>query len=311
MDNINNNKQEKTALSKLHIFLEENQLRIRIEWFRMLARDTLTNETEHGHTGTEIHFLIRGSHEVHTTDQTILLSTMEGIIIPPGCRHRLRNTGGEYVRYVLNFSVEEKPLSWGDAVSVGQERWRDDTSYILSVDTVRCFAVTSPMLALLLECTDESEKEQNGYMTMIKADTMKLLTLLARSIDNGKTEMYTPPKRTSFSKQIASEAEKYIALHIEENTNVSVIARYLNVSEKQLQRICQREMGMTVHQMVTRKRLAVAKEYLSTSTMTLDMIARRTGFSSKENFCRFFREAEGQTPNQYRQGAVPDDGTGV
>ena len=46
------------------------------------------------------------------------------------------------------------------------------------------------------------------------------------------------------------------------------------------------------------------KEYLKNTEMNISEISERMGFSTEQSFCRFFRNAEGQSPGQYRMGSL-------
>ena len=60
------------------------------------------------------------------------------------------------------------------------------------------------------------------------------------------------------------------------------------------------ETGRTAKEFISDRIVAVAKEHLSDSDLTVKQVADRLGFEYPQHFVRFFKLHTGMTPNQFR-----------
>ncbi|MGI8333196.1 GlxA family transcriptional regulator [Actinomadura scrupuli] len=78
------------------------------------------------------------------------------------------------------------------------------------------------------------------------------------------------------------------------------LAGRAGVSVRHLARLFHTELGTTVARYVERIRVETAKGLLESGNDTLDLVARRSGFGSKETMRRVFQHELGVTPSIYR-----------
>ena len=78
------------------------------------------------------------------------------------------------------------------------------------------------------------------------------------------------------------------------------LARHAAMSSRNFFRVFKRETGMTPAHYLEKIRLETAVAHLEESTLSLETIARGTGFQSGEHFCLAFARRFGITPKQYR-----------
>ena len=93
--------------------------------------------------------------------------------------------------------------------------------------------------------------------------------------------------------------------YIEENIGRSIsnreIGEALNYNPNYLNRIVLQHTGLSLHQYILHRRLALAVNLLLDGQMPISDIAMTLGFNSPSHFSNFFREQTGMTPNRYRQ----------
>ncbi len=82
---------------------------------------------------------------------------------------------------------------------------------------------------------------------------------------------------------------------------VTELAKRLGVSEGLLLNACRRELGISTVELIVRIKLQKAKELLRTTDHKLLHIAEACGFHSLSHFIHSFRQAERQTPGEWRQ----------
>lgn len=89
-----------------------------------------------------------------------------------------------------------------------------------------------------------------------------------------------------------------------EGENLAGIAGQSGVSQRQLQRLFRRHLGMTPTQYFLKARLQRARHLLQFSTLSVTEIAIATGFASISHFTRRYSELYGRTPTTER-GRTP------
>lgn len=109
------------------------------------------------------------------------------------------------------------------------------------------------------------------------------------------------PKR---SMVILQQTQGYIADHIGNGITVEDVAKTLNISSRQLNRICNQHTGKSLNHLIRAEKLKYVKELIGTTTLSFSEIASMTGFSSEYALNRFFKYTEGYTLGQYRHLAT-------
>jgi AraC family transcriptional regulator, glycine betaine-responsive activator len=87
-----------------------------------------------------------------------------------------------------------------------------------------------------------------------------------------------------------------------EGEDLAGIAAQSGVSQRQLQRLFRRHLGMTPTQYFLKARLQRARHLLQFSTLSVTEIAIATGFASISHFTRRYTELYGRTPTAERGG---------
>jgi AraC-like DNA-binding protein len=85
---------------------------------------------------------------------------------------------------------------------------------------------------------------------------------------------------------------------------VPELASLSGLSRPAFARNFERSLGQAPMQYLTDWRMTLARDYLRTGELTLDQIARRTGYTSPNAFAAAFRRHHGQPPGQWRQGEL-------
>ena len=85
---------------------------------------------------------------------------------------------------------------------------------------------------------------------------------------------------------------------------VPELANLSGLSRPAFARNFEQALGQAPMQYLTDWRMALARDYLRTSELTLDQIANRTGYASPNAFAAAFRRHHGQPPGHWRQGEL-------
>lgn len=93
---------------------------------------------------------------------------------------------------------------------------------------------------------------------------------------------------------------QYIQTNLASSHTVAGLARRASMSPRTLQRQFKETVGLSPLEWVVMQRIALAKELLETSSVSVSRIVAQTGFGSVESFRRQFRRIAGTSPSAYR-----------
>jgi AraC family transcriptional regulator of arabinose operon len=113
-------------------------------------------------------------------------------------------------------------------------------------------------------------------------------------------------------------ARLYIHNHLDQDIDLTDIARSAHVTGPYLIRLFREHMGTTPIKYLWDRRITLGVELLTSTGLTVTRIAERAGFASSFHFARKIKQATGQTPTQLRSSAwsgthdagVPPTGAG-
>ncbi|NCC08168.1 MAG: response regulator [Clostridia bacterium] len=143
-----------------------------------------------------------------------------------------------------------------------------------------------------LNCLDMLEKtitaaELKGYMAEILLAAVTLRDEVSSSQSRG----------------LINQAAGYIDSHFtDENLSLNRVAREVNISANYLSAVFSQEMGRTLTEYITGKRMEKAKELLRTTDKHSGEIAFEIGYRDSHYFSFIFKKTQGCTPRDFRAG---------
>lgn len=93
---------------------------------------------------------------------------------------------------------------------------------------------------------------------------------------------------------------EYLCSHYRDGISVSEVARHENISVTRLAHFWKEVTGLSIRQSITQFRLGEAEKMLLDSSLTINEIAYRCGFSDEKYFYQHFKAHFHITPNEYR-----------
>lgn len=144
------------------------------------------------------------------------------------------------------------------------------------------------------ECRSK-EEIVNAYLTV----SMTVVSeMLARSSDAGRLQIFGADTRQV---QIYHRFIDLVRTSFLHHRDASFYADALCLSSGHLLRIVKNVSGMTVSELIREYVILEAKHMLKTGENTILQISERLNFANPSFFSRYFREATGMTPGQYRK----------
>ncbi|WP_337101833.1 helix-turn-helix transcriptional regulator [Paenibacillus sp. YIM B09110] len=99
---------------------------------------------------------------------------------------------------------------------------------------------------------------------------------------------------------LVRKCHHYIKEHLYDSLTVSEIAEALHFSRSHLSHVYKRETGETLSDRIRKERISEAMQLLEHTSLTLNDIGQKLGFSSQSHFTDIFRRETRITPHQYR-----------
>ncbi|GAE92161.1 transcriptional regulator [Gracilibacillus boraciitolerans JCM 21714] len=104
----------------------------------------------------------------------------------------------------------------------------------------------------------------------------------------------------SKNKKISDKMMRFIHENYNKDISLDILAAELHYNPNYLSSIFQKETGFSFSEYLLRYRLNIAKEWLTTTSMSVKEIAEKLKYNNSQNFIRSFRKMEGITPGKYR-----------
>lgn len=175
-------------------------------------------------------------------------------------------------------------------------------------DPTSLFTFThTPCDATLFRDQRSLANELSGEATSIDQLALEesVLRLFERAIEPGRsaTQRRSAAARDSTRRthqRLAEDAKYVLALRSAERLTLDTLADELDCSPFHLARTFRRWTGQTMHQYLTRLRLAAAMDLMEQG-LPLREIALRTGFCRHSHFTKAFHDHVGVTPSDWRE----------
>ena len=101
-------------------------------------------------------------------------------------------------------------------------------------------------------------------------------------------------------------AADYIRENLGRRMPLREIAAHVGISERNLQRLFRKAIGMSIQQFIIHSRVHTAAHHLTRTRRPLAEIALDCGFSDQSAFTNTFRRITGLAPREYRKRFVQD-----
>lgn len=102
------------------------------------------------------------------------------------------------------------------------------------------------------------------------------------------------------------EIKKYIIDNISSNLNISVAAKYTNMSESYFSHIFKKEVGMSFVDYVNKMRISKATELLENTSFQVNKISSLVGIDNANYFSVLFKKITGKSPYEYRSNKIKE-----
>jgi YesN/AraC family two-component response regulator len=151
------------------------------------------------------------------------------------------------------------------------------------------------IIRIMQEILSEWNQKELGYRLMIRADVLRILTLLTRCYqdDSKNTELLKEKKKAMKRLQGAFD---YINSHYSEKITLEETARTVYMSPNYFSSYFHKATETSFSDYVTMQRIRKANELLNETDKSINEIAMECGFPNISNFYRLYKKHTGTSP---------------
>ena len=250
------------------------------------AQDGSSTKKRHSHTGYEFHIILSGEQRYETTDGDFSVKGGCFLAIPKGRTHRFVSAAYPTEKYAVTFSLDDRAEDIFDGL-----------------DRIKCICKPVPDRIL---SNIRAVSEQLAYATTLSAQIIEncvfeTVILLLREMGTVEKSSASHICGERSENERVELARQFISDNVESPLQVSEVAAYCHISEKQLTRLFYFSERLTPAAYIRRQRIKHIEELLRSPELTLYEISRRMGFPNESGFNAFFKKYNGMPPGEYRK----------
>ncbi len=249
-----------------------------------IEKMTLCDTNRHCNGWYELHISLEGGCVMDIDDAVFSLGEGDAILIAPGKYHCMKEEGENHRHFILPFAIE------------GGSTAREIGAYTANC---RIHTMTEFEATLCHGFLAEIEGREVFWRKNLYAISYLLLSGLFRRISDyishrEKEEHSTGEPRLGIIDTFFEEC-------LNEECTEENLARRLNLSRRQQQRVLMKHYGMGFREKRRTSRLDHAGWLLRTTGMPISKICEAVGYQSEPSFFKAFKDHYGVSPAAYRQ----------
>lgn len=143
---------------------------------------------------------------------------------------------------------------------------------------------------------NEYTTRESGFMSMIRAHLIELITLIFREIDKKTILNITNEQRS-----VVNKAIEYMKSNFNTRINLDDIVADMFLSKDYFRQLFKKTTGISITEFIQKTRVEEACKLLANTDRTIFDIAGDCGFTDIKFFYKTFKKITKKTPNEYRK----------
>lgn len=281
---------------QLHTAFSTRQYMLSKDFELYYYNDTMpTGVSTHTHNYYEFYFFVSGHVSIFINGIPHPLKAGDMVLIPPNVPHyaHIRDFKTPYQRFVFWISQDYCQQLMAQSPDYGYllQHAAINKRYLYHYDVLAFYALQSKLFRLL----EEIHSNRFGKSAQLALCVNDLVLYLNRTVY--ENEHPATPKET---RTLYSSLLNYIEEHIEEDLSLDRLAGIFYVSKYHIAHLFKENLGLSLHQYILKKRLALCKDAILGGKEINDA-ALLCGFGDYSSFYRAFKKEYGVSPREYKE----------
>ncbi len=157
------------------------------------------------------------------------------------------------------------------------------------------------------KCKEQLENQEDWYWSCrARSYFTEILMHIERIYHNYNVNQNRDVLQTTKISGDFTAVLEYIDVNLKNLKGIDEVCQKFKINRTTMQLYFKNTMGITYYDYITKLRLENATHMLCFTSLILDEIAFRIGYSSTQNFCKFFKNNMKISPNQFRKTEVSE-----
>ena len=248
----------------------------------------------HTHDYYEFYFFVEGDISMQIGNNIYPIQFGDAMLIPPNKAHRaiIHNPEIPYRRFVFWISKKyyEHLAGISPYFSYAIDYATKNKQYICHLDQISLNSLQSKMLRLL----EEMQSNHFGKELQIELYVEDFVLSINRLVHD-----IVEPKQVTSDASLYSKLVEYIEEHLDEELSLEKLSEEFYVSKYHIAHVFKDNIGLSIHQYITKKRLSKCQEAIR-ANMNVTDVYHMYGFGDYSSFYRAFKKEYGISPKEYR-----------
>lgn len=256
--------------------------------------NNLSEVALHSHNYYEFYFFLEGDISIQIGEEVYPIQYGDIMLIPPQIPHRpiIHSTSIPYRRFV--FWLSHEYFTHLRSLSLDYVYWMEyveqNKKYIFHNDRITFNSIQAKIIHLI----EEMHSDHFGRNAQISLCVNDLVLSVNRLIHNQNN-----PSKKNPEVPLCQNLISYVESHLDSDLSLDLLSKEFFVSKYHIAHVFKENLGMSIHQYITKKRLILCREAIL-GNMSITQAYQTFGFGDYSSFYRAFKKEYGISPKDFR-----------